>query len=98
MLARDSAVPATAHSASAEYCFLCELDRLHHLAYESIGEDDNGIAIAIGKLEGQCCQVGHFLHRVRREHDGAVVAVSSALDHLVIVTLLRGDVAAIRNV
>ena len=30
---------------------------------------------------------------MRREYDGAVVAVSSALDHLVIITLLRSNVA-----
>ena len=51
------------------------------------------VAIAVGQLKGQRRQVRHLLHRVRRQHDRAVVAVAAALHHLVIVALLGADVA-----
>ena len=68
---------------------LRELDRLHHLADEAIGQNHHRIAISIGEFKGQRGQVGHLLHGMRRQHDGAVVAVASAFHHLVIIALLR---------
>ena len=32
---------------------LRELHRLHHLPDESVGEQDDGIAVAVGQLEGE---------------------------------------------
>ena len=89
-LARVSAVALQPPSRAAAAGWRCsaKLDRLHHLADEAIGEHDDRIAIAIGKFEGQGGQVGHLLHGIGREHDGAVVAVAAALHHLVIIALL----------
>ena len=81
---------------------LRKFDRLHHLADESVGHHHHRVAITVGQIEGQRGQVRHLLHGVRRQHDGAVVAVAAALHHLVVVALLGGNVAqagpAARNV
>ena len=73
-----------------------KLDWLHHLSDKPVGKQDNGIAIAIGKFKRKSRQVGHFLHGVGRKHDGAIVAVATTLYHLVIIALLRSDVAKAR--
>ena len=70
-----------------------EFDGLHHLAHEAVGKNHHGIAISIGEFKGESGQVGHLLYGVRREHDGAVVAVASAFHHLVIIALFRCDIA-----
>src|ERR1035437_873914 len=75
---------------------LRKLDRLHHLADESIGEEHNRVPIAVCQFEGQRGEVGHLLHGMRSQDDGAVVTVAATLYHLVVVTLLGSDVAQTR--
>ena len=70
-----------------------QVERLHHLADKTVGQDDGGIAIFVRKFESQDREVGHFLYGGRRKHEIAIVAVASALDHGKVVALLRSDVA-----
>ena len=60
---------------------------------ESIGQKHDGIAIAIGQFKGQRREIRHLLRRMRGQNDGAIVAVATALDHLVVIALLGCDVA-----
>ena len=70
-----------------------DLERLHHLADITVGQDECRIAIVVGKIEGQHGEVEHLLHRSRRQHDVAVAAMAAALDDAEVVALLRSDVA-----
>ena len=72
---------------------ILEVQRLHHLADESVGQDDGGIAVVVGQFEGEDGEVGHLLHRGRSQHEVAIVAMASALDHGEVVALLGSDVA-----
>jgi hypothetical protein len=47
-----------------------EIERFHHLADETVGEDDDGIAVPVRELECEDGEVGHFLHRGGREQRG----------------------------
>ena len=76
---------------------LLKRDRLHHLPDETIGQQDDGIPVAIGQFESQCGQIGHLLRRIRRQHDRSVVSVAAALHHLVIIALFGCDVAESRT-
>ena len=73
-----------------------QIERLHHLPDETIGQDDRRIAIVVGQFEGQDGEVGHLLHRGGRQHEVAIVAVASALHHGEVVALLGSDVAQAR--
>src|SRR5690242_20993766 len=48
-------------------------------------------------FRSQGSQVGHLLHGRRSQHDIAVVAMASALDHGEVIALLRRDVAESRT-
>src|ERR1035437_7332533 len=67
---------------------LREFDRLHHLSDEPIGEKHNRVPIAVCQFEGQRGEIGHLLHGMRSQDDGAVVTVAATLYHLVLVALL----------
>jgi hypothetical protein len=45
-----------------------EIERLHHLSYETIAEHNGWIAISVGQLERQLRQFRHLLHRSGRKH------------------------------
>ena len=92
--ARSPRCPCTAHSGGGGKDGAGgEFHGLHHLADEAIGQHDRGIAVAVGQVEGEGGEVGHLLDGIRRQHEGAVVAVAAAFDDLVVVALLGGDVA-----
>jgi hypothetical protein len=42
--------------------FVRKLNGLHHLPGGPIGEDENGIAVLVGKIEGQNRMIGHLLN------------------------------------
>ena len=74
-----------------------EIQRLHHLADEAVGQNDGRIAIFVGEFEGQHGEVGHLLHGSGSQHEVAVVAVASAFHHGEVVALFGGDVAEART-
>ena len=79
--------------AARQWAGSMELHRLHHLADVAIRQHEDGIAVAVGQIEGVVGEIGHLLHGVGREHQRAIAAVSAALHHLVIIALLGRDVA-----
>ena len=63
MFLRVSAVPWTAHGFSAgQDLAILQVERLHHLPDEAVGQHNRRIAILVGQFEGEDGQVGHFLH------------------------------------
>lgn len=68
-------------------------DRLHGLTDHAVCQQIDDDAVFFGQLEGEAREVAHLLRRGRREHDAAVTAVSAAFDDLIVVGLLRPDVA-----
>ena len=46
-----------------------EFHRLHHLADEAVGHDDDGVAVPVRQFEGQDSEVAHLLHGLRRQHE-----------------------------
>ena len=70
-----------------------QLERLHHLSNETIGQDDSGIAIFVREFEGQDREIGHLLYRGGGECKIAIVAVASALNHGKVIALLGSDVS-----
>ena len=93
-LGRVAALPSTAQAGAGGTAMrVGEGHRLHHLPDVPIGQHHHGIAIAVGQVESQRREVGHFLHRSRRQHQRAVIAVAAAFDDLVVIALLGRDIA-----
>ena len=70
-----------------------EIERLHHLAHESVGQNDSGIAIPVREFEGENGEVRHLLHGRGGDDEIAIIAVASAFDHGKVVALLGSDIA-----
>ena len=74
-----------------------QLDRLHRLAQDPVGEDDHRRPVALGQLEGVRRERHRLGDRGRREDRDPVVAVAVALDGLEVVGLARPDAAEART-
>ncbi len=72
---------------------LREDDALHHLADESVGEDENGNPVFFGDGEGFVGEIGSVLHALGGEDDRVIVAVAAAAGGLEIVALAGRDAA-----
>ena len=73
-----------------------KIERFHHLPNKAVSQDHRRIAVFVREIECQHGEIGHLLHRRRRQHDVAVVAMPAALDHGEIVALFRRDVTQSR--
>ena len=67
------------------------------MAKHAVGQDHNWIAVLEGQLKGPGCEVAHLLDASRCQNDVVVAAVPSSFAGLIVVRLLRPDVAKARS-
>lgn len=66
---------------------LGEHDRLHDRPHHAVGQDEDGVAVALGIIEGGIRHVDRLLHRRGGEHHHLKAAVAAGLRGLRIVLL-----------
>ena len=72
---------------SAARTLLGEHHLLHHLAYNTVGEDHTRIGIFKCQVEAEADEVYHLLHSRGCKHDKMIVAMTATLGGLEIVGL-----------